>query len=482
MSQIILNSIDFSNLGIPQVGEFFFGIDVDGVPKLKRNDGVVLMGISGDEYLKWNSVTFNQFNNLISTNGLQNGGIYIINDFRTSHYIQYTDSVGDGTGFGESIHVGDLEPLLIIAVSSNGYNPLVKSLIYPDDIIIWKHDQIDGRGDYAQPQGRGHITYRESPIGNSRGYDFRNVIFYRWNNGSGEYTIWNRTLAPNQFDFIEVKSFDESFFNIIDTSISPLKGGPYDLDNFIISTQSTSFGNNILNGSRSTILSSTFSDNRINKMDDSVVINTTFTDNTVGNIVGSTFSGMTFSENWSNRLIGISQSTDIVSKFEFNSSGEYFNFSGTDGLLSSTFSQDLNSDKMLVWDDQTYKISYRNITGITGPQGPTGPIGVTGPTGPTGVAVVVDSYTQSTQPLLLGTDDEYYGVSWSSTHIFTLPNLSGVIDGKRVIIKDESGSSSINPIIIESLDSTIDGFTQSILSIDRGSITIIKKLNGWWII
>lgn len=72
---------------------------------------------------------------------------------------------------------------------------------------------------------------------------------------------------------------------------------------------------------------------------------------------------------------------------------------------------------------------------------------------------------------------QYIGVSYSMPTEIFIPISD--IDGKIVTIKDESGSASINPITI---NSTIDNSPQVTIQIDYGSITIVSRINSWWII
>jgi len=271
MSQILLQSLDFLSVGTPSVGDFILGVDIDGIPKLKRNtDTIPLYSTGSTNYYHTN---FYDFNDMINTNSLIGGSIYVITDFQTRHYIQYTDSAGDGTSMDEIINTSfTTESLVVLALSDNTYDSNVKSLAYPDDEIIWKHDLADREFDYANPVGigTGHIVYRKSINGNSRDYDFRNVVFRRWNDGLGNYTVVMKSEAPNAFDFIDYKSFEEGYQvfrkNEIG-SIGTLSNGlgiPYYLDNLIITTQSIAYGNYISVAHGVTIDVGDFSENRIN--------------------------------------------------------------------------------------------------------------------------------------------------------------------------------------------------------------------------
>lgn len=84
--------------------------------------------------------------------------------------------------------------------------------------------------------------------------------------------------------------------------------------------------------------------------------------------------------------------------------------------------------------------------------------------------VTTSSYTASE-------DDHYIGVNYSGTCTITLP--SGISNGEQLVIKDESGSASTNPIVVSgTVDNDTGGFT---LQINNGSISLIYR-NGWRIV
>ena len=137
MSQINLQQLDFSSLGFP-TGKFIIGVDVtDGLLKMRTQTDTIILGGTSSSYLQYQEVTSSQFFNFISTSSLVPGGIYMINDFRTKHYIQYTDSNGNGTANDEATHTGTTEQLLIKAVSNNNYDRKVISVQHPSDEIFW---------------------------------------------------------------------------------------------------------------------------------------------------------------------------------------------------------------------------------------------------------------------------------------------------------------------------------------------------------
>lgn len=74
-------------------------------------------------------------------------------------------------------------------------------------------------------------------------------------------------------------------------------------------------------------------------------------------------------------------------------------------------------------------------------------------------------------------EDHYIGVNYSGPCTITLP--VGISNGEMLVIKDESGSASTNPIVVSgNVDNDAGGFT---LQINNGSISLIYR-NGWRII
>jgi len=86
--------------------------------------------------------------------------------------------------------------------------------------------------------------------------------------------------------------------------------------------------------------------------------------------------------------------------------------------------------------------------------------------------------TLVTTSTYIATDEDHYiGVNYSGSCTITLP--VGISNGEMLVIKDESGSASTNPIVVSgNVDNDAGGFT---LQINNGSISLIYR-NGWRII
>ena len=176
-------------------------------------------------------VTYSELLNLISSNSLVQDTNYLITDFKTVHYIQYSGSLGN-----EEIHVGNTEPMIVTAVSNNELYHEIVSTIYPEDKITWKPIFNDREYDAVLGQSTGVITSRrDTKFRLERDYDWRNVIFRRWEltTGIGDFLSYTDTgFAYQDFPpFVALASTNSEV-------VSPLLfasnlGIPYQLDNIV---------------------------------------------------------------------------------------------------------------------------------------------------------------------------------------------------------------------------------------------------------
>lgn len=96
--------------------------------------------------------------------------------------------------------------------------------------------------------------------------------------------------------------------------------------------------------------------------------------------------------------------------------------------------------------------------------------GIGGPINMTVTSVTTSTYT------VLDTDN-YIGVNYAGTVTITMP--ASAATGKVVVIKDESGNCSVNPIIISG---TVDNdATGAILQINNGALQLVYR-SGWRIV
>ena len=91
-------------------------------------------------------------------------------------------------------------------------------------------------------------------------------------------------------------------------------------------------------------------------------------------------------------------------------------------------------------------------------------------------SVTTASVTEATYTLT--STDSYIGVNRAGAVEITLPSV-GVVDGRLLYIKDESGAAETNPItVLGTVDNDAGGF---VLQINNGSITLIYR-DGWRIV
>ena len=541
MSQIILQQLDFSTLPFP-VGEFILGVDVlDGLPKLRTPSDTIILGITGSSYLQFKQVTYIQFVNLINTSSLIPGGYYLITDFRTQHFIQYTDTSGNGTALNEAVNLGLVEQLLVKAISNNNYDRSVTSIQNPSDTVFWKHNPSTREKEYAPIGGRGLIYKRIDANGNERDYDFRSVKFRRWNDGSGNYTVIRAIDSPGWptgfilLDFIDLKSFEEGFQIMKNNKVGSMSdvpnalSVPYFMDNFVFTTFSQAYDNDIKEAHAVTVDALEFAGNEIDLIGNSKFINqsTTFNYNKFKNITNSNLFGSSdhnniqriSSSSISNELygnIGIhinSSNLGTFSNNRFNSINscsftiaQFNNLENITSASSSNYSYNYSKSTNDYSVDFNFTYSNFNIAGTNSQTlfniDAFGTITIATPSTSTSSNVLVldnseiklrdininynvyDINVMTYSATISSYGRDYLGVGLTTSPVtINLPSISGIIDGKVVTIKDETGFASINPITINTDGSdTLDGVTQSQLAIDYGSISVIKKSNGWWLI
>jgi|LakMenE01Jun11ns_1017448.scaffolds.fasta_scaffold9846988_1 hypothetical protein len=129
-----------------------------------------------------------------------------------------------------------------------------------------------------------------------------------------------------------------------------------------------------------------------------------------------------------------------------------------------------------VFDD----ISGGGPQGPQGPQGPsgpsvTGPQGPQGPQGPAGTGLV-NTVLITSSTYTVDANDYYIGVNYAGNVTITVPAST---NGRMIVIKDESGNCSNNPIIaLGTIDNDANGFN---LQIDNGAVHMLYR-SGWRIV
>jgi hypothetical protein len=125
-----------------------------------------------------------------------------------------------------------------------------------------------------------------------------------------------------------------------------------------------------------------------------------------------------------------------------------------------------------------------NNTGVTSVVAGTN-INVSAATGAVTISTVGQYNTQSVtaSSYAVATTDTYIGVNFAGTVSIALPSGSTLVQGKFMIIKDESGAASTNNITLNANGADrIDGQASVILAINYGSLTLLWNTNHWSII
>jgi hypothetical protein len=109
-----------------------------------------------------------------------------------------------------------------------------------------------------------------------------------------------------------------------------------------------------------------------------------------------------------------------------------------------------------------------------------GKISLAGPGGGAGDVINLDMPTKLvTGDYTITRRDYYVGVNCSVKANITLPDPSTIVNGREVIIKDESGHAQLTPIkVIGTVDNDPNGFE---IRINNGSVTLIYR-DGWRIV
>ena len=93
----------------------------------------------------------------------------------------------------------------------------------------------------------------------------------------------------------------------------------------------------------------------------------------------------------------------------------------------------------------------------------------------------INTSNYNLNPLSNGID--YYGVTYNSDCLIEISDGS-IQEGKVIIIKDETGQASLNNITVQSAvwytGVNINGATNSIISSDYSSLSLIRTNGNWW--
>ena len=215
-NSIILSDI---RIGIEQVGiEYLDDYSANFTARSLVDRGYVDSIVSGGSGTVIISKTYLQLQTLVSTSGLTQGQQYLLSDYQTKHLIPNSNP--------NVIHTGNTEPLILTAVNAFEFDSVVKSIVYPMDIINYRFDDDsceDGTRDIALQKWvggtprNGYITYRKSTTNNlSTYYDWRNYKVRRWKvdaiawSGSTSYIKMDVIKSPSDSNIYVAKTTQSS--------------------------------------------------------------------------------------------------------------------------------------------------------------------------------------------------------------------------------------------------------------------------------
>jgi len=167
-----ISKINVQNQGITIGKKSTFNFKGAGVTAENVGNGQVDITIPSAECAI--DVTYAELIALIGANGLGVGCFYRITDFQTVHIIPNT----------AILHVGTIEPIIVQANTTNSIHAEAISTIFDGEEILY--EVVDST---TSGGTKGRIYYRRDTIkNNATGYDWRSVIFRRWDDGSGNFT------------------------------------------------------------------------------------------------------------------------------------------------------------------------------------------------------------------------------------------------------------------------------------------------------
>jgi hypothetical protein len=134
------------------------------------------------------SITYADFVNLINTNSLLTGSLYLLIDFQTIYDQPDYDASGNPKPIVVTKTAPNVEEIWVLALSSNQIADRAYSKTYPKDQIKydWNYNVTEINGSPAM----GRISERIDDRGNRTDYDHREILFKRYDDGTGEFNQW----------------------------------------------------------------------------------------------------------------------------------------------------------------------------------------------------------------------------------------------------------------------------------------------------
>jgi hypothetical protein len=270
------------------------------------------------------SKTFAEIQQLITDSELVTGSLYIMTDFTTIY--DQPDFESDGTPKASVVtKTASVEHLVFVATSDSTFAEAVSSIEYPNDKI--RFDFTFTQTGLMGAPAKGRIIYREDDKGNILEYDFRKVLFLRYESApaSGVYNQWKDNGGASQ----EFTTFNPTAYangTVLYNRITgfgkayTLIGSVFSIPNIVFQSSGTTIKNNF-----------------------DIVFNSTFVGQCNENFIGDGGNNITVNTNIYYSYFGHGAVNVVFEDSEEN----YFG----DAIENCTFEQDckLNS----IWDKMT---------------------------------------------------------------------------------------------------------------------------------
>jgi hypothetical protein len=190
MQYIQLQGQIASALDTPLEGGFNLFIDTaDGSIKAKDSEGNLTSAGGGLV-----ETTYNQLTASLDSGLLTAGTFYKITDFKTCYDQPDYDRTGTAIEVG-NYRTGSISPIIVFALDSGSLASDAYQPQYPKDNI--KYDVTFNQTEVTSNPAFGRITYRKDENGNALDYDFREVLFKRYDAYFSE-TVRSGTISVQQ--------------------------------------------------------------------------------------------------------------------------------------------------------------------------------------------------------------------------------------------------------------------------------------------
>ena len=148
------------------------------------NNTLIPVEYSGETYhmafsgINYTEIVYSGLTLAMSVNGLSPGQYYLITDFKTCYDQPDYNSQGDTITTG-NYKQGSVAPILVLATGTGTISQLAYQPQYSGDTIYY--DPYFSVTEVTGGEAFGRITYRLDDKGNAFDYDFREVLFKRYN-------------------------------------------------------------------------------------------------------------------------------------------------------------------------------------------------------------------------------------------------------------------------------------------------------------